>query len=64
MFLKSSCTSSIPPMHTSIDRERRCLTMKKFEMPEIEIIKFSTEDVLSTSSEWTKLNELPLTEFE
>ena len=38
--------------------------MKHFEIPEIEIIKFSTEDVLSTSSEWTKLNELPLTEFD
>ena len=38
--------------------------MKQFEMPEIEIIKFSTEDVLSTSTAVYDLNELPLTEFD
>lgn len=38
--------------------------MKHFEIPEIEIIKFSTEDVLSTSTTALDLNELPLTEFE
>ena len=38
--------------------------MKKFEMPEIEIIQFSAEDVMTTSVAEYNLNELPLTEFD
>lgn len=38
--------------------------MKQFEVPEIEIIQFSAEDVMTTSAAATNVNELPMIELE
>ena len=37
--------------------------MKQFEVPEIEIIQFSAEDVMTTSTGTTNVNELPMIEL-